>query len=142
MIFFLLINAEMPTILGILTLMRKKISWSAELSLQKKYIYNLGARLQVRVTDAEVALAMERDETQTAYIEIQMVQKKMHIMEQQLTEERRAKEEALTRYDSKSYLICKVIPRFFLLVKQNLFYIWRCWKILSCPWAGTAHTRR
>ena len=31
---------------------------------------------------------------------------------------------------------------FFLPMRQSLFYFKRRWKILSYPWAGTAHMRR
>ena len=41
MLFFLLIDVKMPTIVGILTLMSRKKSCSAELSM--KIYYNLGA---------------------------------------------------------------------------------------------------
>ena len=41
MLFFLLINVKMPTIVGILTFMGRKKSCSAELSM--KILYNLGA---------------------------------------------------------------------------------------------------
>ena len=53
MLFFVLINVKMPTIVGILTFMSGKSSCSAELSMKK--FYNLGASfLKERLSYKEV----------------------------------------------------------------------------------------
>ena len=44
MLFLLIVNVKMPTIVGILTFMSRKKSCSAELSMKK--LYNLGSRRQ------------------------------------------------------------------------------------------------
>ena len=59
MLYFLLINVKMPTIVDILIFMSRKISCSAELSMKKNYL--LGARRSKSAQNSVVRLTDNLD---------------------------------------------------------------------------------